>query len=192
MEVRIWRSAVQRRWRSIAAVAVSAGLVLATAATATAASVARSEMSSAGATSPPWPILSEGKTGIQVRSLQYLLDARGASLTVDGVFGSRTRASLELFQKDHGIAPTARTFPSTWLALVVTVRLGSVGDAVRAVQEQVNFRNLRGTGLLAVDGIFGPLTDGAVRTLQRAWQIPAHGTVGPVSWRYLVSEYMSG
>src|SRR5271166_6448082 len=144
-----------------------------------------------------WPKLSQNASAAhtpaaQVRSLQYLLDAHGARLVVDGRFGPRTDAALRSFQKAKGLEPTVVTTPATWHALIVTVRRGSVGDAVRAVQDQINFRNLRGPPYLAVDGIFGPVTEGKVRNLQAAWHIRVDGIIGPVTWRYLISEYMSG
>jgi len=144
-----------------------------------------------------WPQLSQKSNAsytpaAQVRSLQYLLDAHGARLVVDGRFGPLTYAALRSFQKAHGLEPTSVTTTATWLALIITVRRGSVGDAVRAVQDQINFRNLRGPPYLAVDGIFGPATEAKVRNLQAIWQIRVDGIVGPVTWRYLISEYMSG
>jgi len=51
----------------------------------------------------PWPVLSQGHTGAwppaTIRSLQYLLNARGAKLTVDGKFGARTKAAVIAFQR---------------------------------------------------------------------------------------------
>jgi len=36
---------------------------------------------------PAWPVISQGSVGQPVRSLQYLLNARGAWLAVEGIFG---------------------------------------------------------------------------------------------------------
>jgi peptidoglycan hydrolase-like protein with peptidoglycan-binding domain len=68
---------------------------------------------------------------------------------------------------------------------------------VRAVQDQINFRNLRNGHTLAVDGIFGPQTATAVRAFQRAMatEIPGFGVdgiVGPRTWQALVTEALSG
>jgi peptidoglycan hydrolase-like protein with peptidoglycan-binding domain len=79
-----------------------------------------------------------------------------------------------------------------------SVRQGSQGDAVRGVQEEFQFRNLSGdpgTGL-AVDGIFGPKTDAAVRGFQQALHqdissVTVDRIVGPVTWRALVSGMLS-
>jgi len=48
------------------------------------------------------------------------------------------------------------------------VRLGSVGPAVKAFQDQMNARNIAagGTAYLAVDGVFGAKTEAAVYRFQ--------------------------
>ena len=58
----------------------------------------------------------------------------------------------------------------TWAALVVQIKKGSQGDAVRGVQEESQFRNLSGDPSRGpqVYGIFGPKTDAAVRGFQQA------------------------
>ena len=73
------------------------------------------------------------------------------------------------------------------------VASGSTGDAVRAVQEEFQFRNLSGDPGqgLAVDGVFGPKTRAAVRPFQQALGITVDGIVGPVTWPALVSGMLS-
>jgi peptidoglycan hydrolase-like protein with peptidoglycan-binding domain len=88
--------------------------------------------------------------------------------------------------------PTA----STWLKLIITVQQGSTGPAVRAVQDQINFRNLRNGHTLAVDGIFGPQTKAAVIAFQKGMALEIHGflvdgIVGPMTWQALVTEALS-
>lgn len=48
---------------------------------------------------PTWPELSFGAKSVAVRQLQGLLNAHGASLAVDGRFGSGTRSSVLAFQR---------------------------------------------------------------------------------------------
>ena len=43
---------------------------------------------------PAWPVISQGSVGQPVRSLQYLLNARGAALAVDGILGAKTNAAV--------------------------------------------------------------------------------------------------
>jgi len=144
----------------------------------------------------PWPVLRQGANStwpkVTVRSLQYLLNARGAKLTVDGVFGPKTKAALVAFQRAHRLTANGVTSAKTWSVLVVTVKLGSQGSAVRAVQDQANFRNGRGGVTLTVDGIFGPKTQKWIRAFQAAEGFKADGVVGLLTWQALVTESLSG
>jgi peptidoglycan hydrolase-like protein with peptidoglycan-binding domain len=142
----------------------------------------------------PWPLVRRGDQGHPVPSLQYLLRARGHGITVDGIFGPRTDAAVRAFQQSRGLAVDGIVGPNTWTALVIQVRQGSQGDAVRAVQEEFQFRNLSGDPNqgLQVDGIFGLQTDAAVRGFQQALQLAVDGIVGPITWRALVSGMLAG
>jgi peptidoglycan hydrolase-like protein with peptidoglycan-binding domain len=82
--------------------------------------------------------------------------------------------------------------PDTWTALIIQVKRGSRGDAVRAAQEEFQFRAGEPGQGLQVDGIFGPKTDAAVRGFQEALQIVVDGIVGPVTWRALVRGMLAG
>ena len=142
----------------------------------------------------PWPLLRRGSTGQPVRSLQYLLRARGDAVTVDGAFGSQTDAAVRAFQRSRGLVVDGVVGPRTWDRLLVTVRLGSRGAAVRAVQDQFQFRNLSGdpTRGVQVDGVFGPQTDRAVRAFQAAVGLSADGIVGPMTWNQLIGGALAG
>jgi peptidoglycan hydrolase-like protein with peptidoglycan-binding domain len=140
----------------------------------------------------PWPLVSRGAQGHPVPSLQYLLRARGHTVAVDGIFGPRTDAAVRSFQQSKGLAVDGIVGPNTWSALIVQVQRGSQGDAVRAVQEELNFRAGEPGQGLQVDGIFGPRTDAAVRGFQQALGIAVDGIVGPVTWRALVSGMLAG
>jgi lysozyme family protein len=90
----------------------------------------------------PWPVVKSGSTEHPVKTLQYLLRARGHSVAVDGVFGPNTEAAVKAFQTSRGLVADGIVGPLTWAALVVQVKKGSQGDAVRGVQEEFQFRNL--------------------------------------------------
>jgi murein L,D-transpeptidase YcbB/YkuD len=146
----------------------------------------------------PWPLVREGDQEHPVQTLQYLLRARGHNVTVDGIFGPVTAAAVRAFQQQEGLAVDGIVGPATWSALIITVRQGSQGDAVRGVQEEFQFRNLSGDPNqgLQVDGIFGPETDAAVRGFQQALHqdipsVAVDGIVGPVTWQALVSGMLS-
>jgi peptidoglycan hydrolase-like protein with peptidoglycan-binding domain len=201
---------------TIGAVAATAAIVAATtipaaaasaapAATATAARATVTETAlAATATAPalrPWPVLKQGANSgwpkVTVRSLQYLLAAHGAKLTADGVFGPRTRQAVLAFQRARHLTANGVVGVATWRALLVTLKLGSTGPAVRAVQDQANFRNGRNGHSLDVDGRFGAKTAAWVRAFQRAVAqeipgFPVDGTVGPLTWQALVTEALSG
>ena len=146
----------------------------------------------------PWPVVKSGSDGHPIKTLQHLLRARGHVLLVDGAFGPQTEAAVKAFQASQGLAADGIVGPITWTALVVEVKQGSEGEAVKGVQEEFQFRNLSGDPSKGpqVDGIFGPITDSAVRGFQHALSldIPSvieDGIVGPVTWRALVSGMLS-
>jgi peptidoglycan hydrolase-like protein with peptidoglycan-binding domain len=140
----------------------------------------------------PFPLVRRGDQAHPVPSLQYLLRANGRSVTVDGIFGPNTEAAVRAFQQSKGLAVDGIVGPNTWSALIIQVKRGSQGDAVRAVQEEFRFRAGEPSQALQVDGIFGPKTDAAVRGFQQALGITVDGIVGPVTWRALVSGMLSG
>lgn len=146
----------------------------------------------------PWPLVRRGDTEHPVRTVQHLLREHGQGVSVDGIFGPLTETAVRQVQTDAGIAVDGIVGPDTWGALIVTVRRGSSGDAVRGVQDEFQFRNLSGDPSLglAVDGIFGPQTEAAVRGFQEALHtdIPSFlvdGIVGPQTWQALVSGMLS-
>jgi peptidoglycan hydrolase-like protein with peptidoglycan-binding domain len=146
----------------------------------------------------PWPLVRRDDEQHPVQTLQYLLRARGHPVAVDGVFGPATDTAVRAFQQEQHLAVDGVVGPNTWSALIVVVRQGSEGDAVRGVQEEMQYRNLSGDRSkgLAVDGIFGPKTDAAVRSFQEALHIgipsvTVDGIVGTVTWRALVSGMLS-
>jgi peptidoglycan hydrolase-like protein with peptidoglycan-binding domain len=199
---------------TIGAVAATAAIITATTIPATAASaapaatttaaratVAATSLAATATALQPWPVLRQGANSawprVTVRSLQYLLVAHGAKLTVDGVFGPRTRLAVVAFQRARHLTANGVVGAATWRALLVTVKLGSTGPAVRAVQDQANFRNLRDGRSLVVDGRFGPKTAAWVRGFQHAIaqeipRFPVDGIVGPLTWQALVTEALSG
>jgi peptidoglycan hydrolase-like protein with peptidoglycan-binding domain len=145
-----------------------------------------------------WPVVRRGDEAHPVPTLQHLLRAHGQSVAVDGIFGPATEAAVRAFQQQQHLTVDGIVGPLTWAAIVVTVRRGSTGDAVRGVQEEFRYRDLSGEpGGLAVDGIFGPATEAAVRGFQEALHtsipsVAVDGIVGPVTWQALVSGMLAG
>ena len=145
----------------------------------------------------PWPVVQNGNQGHPIRALQFLLRAHSHNLAVDGMFGPATEAAVKAFQTGKGMTADGIVTPQTWSALIIQVKKGSYGDAVRGVQEEFQFRSGEPGKGLKVDGIFGPQTDSTVRGFQHALSldIPSvivDGIVGPVTWQALVSGMLSG
>jgi peptidoglycan hydrolase-like protein with peptidoglycan-binding domain len=145
----------------------------------------------------PWPVVQNGNQGHPIRTLQFLLRARGHNLTVDGMFGPATEAAVKAFQTSKGMTADGIMSAQTWSTLIIQVKKGSSGDAVRGVQEEFQFRAGEPGKGLKVDGIFGPQTDSTVRGFQHALSLDVpsvvvDGIVGPVTWQALVSGMLSG
>lgn len=136
----------------------------------------------------PWPLTRAPRTGHPVRSLQCLLRADGYDIAADGVFGPPTEAAVRAFQSRRGLDVDGSVGPNTWRALVVTVRRGDKGEAVRAVQEDLARRDPTSPApIFAIDGLFGPVTDFHVRGFQGKVGLVEDGVVGPRTWQALMS-----
>ena len=65
------------------------------------------------------PMLRTGSRGDAVRKLQELLNALGYDCgSVDGIFGSKTKAAVLAFQKANGLGADGIVGPLTWGKLV--------------------------------------------------------------------------
>jgi peptidoglycan hydrolase-like protein with peptidoglycan-binding domain len=174
-----------------------------------------------------WPLEQEGSKGENVRSIQYLLNARlpqtaGTAepstttttrrrlfgrrseteavseapastataapepLVVDGDFGPKTTEAVRAFQAGHKLTVDGKVGNQTWTELIIEVRNGSTGNAVRAVQSQIRSRS----GWLMIDGIFGPDTENVVRSFQSFCHLSIDGIVGPYSWNALTLAWL--
>jgi peptidoglycan hydrolase-like protein with peptidoglycan-binding domain len=131
----------------------------------------------------PWPNYGQGSGGENVRSIELMLRHRGfGGFTIDDHFGSGTASAVRRFQAAKGLAQTGVVNDATWRKLIVTTRVGSDGRAVRALQRQLN---QQGAGL-AVDGDFGPATEGAVDHYLRRRCMRMDGKADVGMWNSLV------
>lgn len=64
------------------------------------------------------PTLSAGSSGEDVKSAQGLLNARGYTLAIDGVFGPATRSAVTAFQHAKGLVADGIIGPATWARLL--------------------------------------------------------------------------
>ncbi len=137
------------------------------------------------------PVLREGDSGDYVYALQQMLISIGYLVdAADGKFGPKTAAAVRAFQRDNRLTVDGIVGISTWRALDAatatpkppsrpTLSVGSKGEYVVQLQErlkQLGFFN--GT----VDGVFGPLTESAVRSFQASKGLVANGIVDSITW----------
>ncbi len=134
-----------------------------------------------------WPVQQLGSTGEDVRSVQYLLNAHGLNVSVDGSFGPGTQGVVQQFQTANNLQVDGSVGNQTWPALIVEVQAGGMGPAVEAVQSQVNSR----VHLLTVDGNFGPQTGAAVSSFQGPVGSTVDGVVGPDTWNKFVNGFLA-
>lgn len=66
-----------------------------------------------------------------------------------------------------------------------TVQFGSFGDTVRLLQQALNLWTKSALPPLAVDGSFGPKTNGKVKEFQTRSNLQPDGVVGPLTWAAL-------
>ncbi len=109
---------------------------------------------------------------------------KGGGRVLEGL--SRRRAAEgALLQKDGSSFPGARTY-GTGPAHGTTRGVLQEGDRGEKVQEAQRCLVDRGVPL-SVDGVFGPRTADAVRSLQRRHALVADGVLGPATWQMLLS-----
>ena len=140
--------------------------------------------------------LRAGDCGEEVVALRRLIARSGAdgvsSASAPDVFDDALEAAVRAFQQRRGLLADGVVGDQTLRALEgARWHLGDRvlllapdhrmrGDDVATLQERLVI-----LGLLAgpVDGVFGPLTDGALRELQRSLGVEADGICGPATLR---------
>ena len=137
---------------------------------------------------------------------------------VDGIFGSRTEASVRAFQQIFDLTPDGVVGPATWYALVrlytaVTalselrsqgqqfyninweypnsIYEGDTGEKVRHLQYMLSVLSAYIPSIppLEVDGIFGPSTRNAVIGAQQYFGLPQTGSVDAATWDEIYDQF---
>src|SRR3954468_20182819 len=130
--------------------------------------------------------------GPKVAAVQVALKRLGLyNATVDGVRGPMTKAAMASFQRRRGLSVDGVVGPRTRAAFGKrgrpafgsrTMKKGDRGWDVAAMQYILA---RRGYPPGAIDAVFGPMTDTALRNFQRAYGLGADGLAGPLTIRAL-------
>lgn len=135
-----------------------------------------------------------GSTGDDVKRLQRVL-ARHLMWNpfgpITGTFDSGLEAAVKSFQQSNGLTVDGIVGPQTWSALPSYLEAspqlsqGSLGPGVAWLQKTLSGSNIAvqfAPYVGAIDGIFGPTTDAAVRALQTWAGVTVDGVVGDDTW----------
>jgi peptidoglycan hydrolase-like protein with peptidoglycan-binding domain len=124
--------------------------------------------------------------GPKVAAVQVALKRIGLyNATVDGVRGPLTKAAIVRFQRRRGLSVDGVVGPQTRAAFGKrgrpafgsrTMKRGDRGWDVAAMQYILA---RRGYPPGAIDAVFGPMTDTALRNFQRAYGLSSDGLAGP-------------
>lgn len=129
---------------------------------------------------------STGNRGVDVQAIQHLLTQHGHDVQPDGAFTDATAQAVQAFQRAQGLDADGIVGPRTWEALVPELREGASGEAVKALQLELNAkRRLE----LAVNGTFDAATTDAVREFQEHSGIGGEGVADANTWKNLVWHY---
>jgi peptidoglycan hydrolase-like protein with peptidoglycan-binding domain len=135
-----------------------------------------------------------GSTGELVRRVQRVLARQllwNPFGPITGVFDATLEASVKLFQQANGLPATGSVDGATWAKLPPyqeaspTLRSGDTGPVIAWLQQTLQGQNI---GILftpyagTIDGIFGPLTEAAVRALQTWAGAQPSGIVSDDTW----------
>jgi peptidoglycan hydrolase-like protein with peptidoglycan-binding domain len=132
-----------------------------------------------------YPHTSLGNRGANVRTVQHLLRHHGASLAVTGVYDDATASAVADLQLARGLVLSGQVDTPTWTRLRVALAPGSTGEAVLALQRQLNEKR---AARLALTGTYDEATTAAVRAFQRHAGLTVSGSAGPGVWRVLVAH----
>ena len=141
-----------------------------------------------------------------------------AAVSPAGVFNGETDAAVRTFQRVMGLSSDGIVGQSTWNRMLATfnavkhlneldsegisaadietvfslpLRRGDRGVDVQIVQFYLDFLARKHSAIpdLSVDGIFGPITEQAVRAFQQAYDIKVDGVVGRETFNRMISAY---
>lgn len=130
-----------------------------------------------------WPEYERGNTSmpVAIKAIQCLLIARGYKIKVDGRFGKETQRAVQRFQSSRGLKASGVMTSATWEKLIIKLRKGSKGYAVRSLQMQLNLIGFK----TKTTNVFDAQTEGAVKAFQKRGELEVDGIVGRNTWSKL-------
>jgi len=147
-------------------------------------------------------VLSIGSTGPEVEQLQLFLSERNDITPnvipivgpADGLYGPATAAAVQAWQHYLGIeadgsyGPQTREHTDRWHGFrAEPLKLGMQGEPVRFVQTYLTSRHRERAAEVpdpgSIDGVFGEMTDAAVRGWQAFLAVDADGIWGAATWQ---------
>ena len=173
----------------------------------------------------PGTPLRRGSSGPNVVVLQVALNRISQNYpaipkiaTIDGIYGSRTEASVRAFQQIFGLSADGIVGPATWYAIVrlytaVTslselrsqgqqfyainwappgaLQSGDSGEKVRHLQYMLSVLSAYISEIppVEVDGIYGVRTRAAVLAVQRRFGLPETGVVDATTWDEIYDQF---
>ena len=166
-------------------------------------------------------VLREGDRGIEVKIVQSYLSFIGEFnesvpvITVDGIFGPKTKAAVLAFQRYYGLTQDGIVGRNTWARILDAygdtyrnlpeeyrqyskyifpgyfITTGATGNVVRQLQTFIRTiaENEASVPYVNVDGIYGNQTKNAVLAIQRLKGLNRTGAVGPLTWNAIIDLY---
>lgn len=137
----------------------------------------------------------------------------------DGIFGSQTETAVKAFQRIFDLTPDGIVGNATWYAITriynavkklnelnsegltlqdiptqypTVLRRGDRGEYIRLLQYLIDYIATYDNTVpsIAVDGIFGPATENAVKAIQRNYGLTQDGIVGRFTWKVIYDQYL--
>ena len=173
----------------------------------------------------PGTPLRRGSTGPYVVIVQTMLNRISQDYplipklaTVDGIFGSRTEASVRKFQEIFGLTVDGIVGKATWYEMVrlytavnrlselrslgqqfysinweypSPLVVGNRGEKIQHLQYMLSILSEYITEIppLQIDGIFGAETENAVKAAQRFFGLPVNGQVDDPTWDEIYDQF---
>ncbi|WP_416147935.1 N-acetylmuramoyl-L-alanine amidase [Salipaludibacillus sp. HK11] len=155
---------------------------------------------SSGNTPYPGNLLSVGSSGEDVKIIQQQLNKLDYNAGVeDGIYGSGTQSAVQSFQSDNHLKVDGIVGQVTWDSLFMDtidgpssdlpypgylIMIESSGKEVELIQTQLN---RLGYFVGVVDGIYGQMTEDAVKSFQENMNTSVDGIIGQETWPLLMN-----